>query len=177
MHFSGLIIGPDPMAQLARYDENLEVDPYPAECWECEGLTKYQPCAECNDTGKLLSTRNPDGEWDYVRVGGRYRGRLYLKPGATGGALAERSWEWDHAEDEPSWIGRADVALAGAVDWSRTIAEMGDYRTYFLVAEGVWRSNERSDDGLPAEDYVSFWDRLVSNLPPDTLVTLVDAHS
>lgn len=56
-HFTVLVIGEDPEDQLARYDEELEV----------EG-EEY----------------NPDAKWDWYVLGGRWTGFFKLKEGATG---------------------------------------------------------------------------------------------
>jgi hypothetical protein len=183
MHFSGLVVGPDVDAQMARYDENLAVEPHIDACGWCDGDAKYQPCSTCNDTGKESTTRNPDGKWDYFRVGGRWRGLLYLLPG-HGGDLAPQSYEWTYHEGDVDWTGRADTALAGDVDWDRTIAELGEHRTYFMLAEGAWKSKEEYDPSLPQRErfvqdpnFQALWDLTVRNLDPSVRVTIVDIHS
>lgn len=187
-HFSVLIIGPNPEAQLAGYDENLEVAPYLDECGECGGSPKYQPCEECSSTGKAMTTRNPQGLWDYWRMGGRYRGLLRLLPGRPG-RLGEQSYEWTF--DGPcteDFDGRADQALRGDIDLDATRAacrrdESGDFRTWAVVAEGAWKGKaEMGWFGWPRtepvaeEEWVAWWDRLVEGLPADTLLTVVDCH-
>lgn len=195
MHFSCLIIGPNPEAQLAPYAEDLEVEPYPAECdWCGYGDEPTDPeCENCQGTGKEMSTRNPSGQWDYWRLGGRWRGFLKLRAGAPG-FLGEEGYEWEYERKEgrgiPDWSGAADQALAGDVDWAATIAACThekarrEYRTYALVCEGVWRESESyHPDAEPGErlvddpHYLPLWDRLVTNLDPATLVTVVDFHS
>lgn len=187
-HFSVLVIGPNPDAQLAGYDENLEVESYMDECYDCCGEAKYQPCSTCNNTGKAMSTRNPQGMWDYWRVGGRYRGLLRLLPGRPG-TLGELSYEWTFdgpcAED---WTGRADQALRGDIDLDAlrkacTADDGSTYRTYAVVAEGAWKGKAEMGwfgmprtEPMPEEKWVAFWDHLVEGLPPDTLLTVVDCH-
>lgn len=186
-HFTVLIIGPDPDKQLAPFDEQREVEPHMAECWNCDGDPEYQPCAECKDVGKLMSTTNPDGKWDYWRIGGRYRGFLRLHPGADG-QLSELAWEYkDFPGHDEDWTDRADQALRGAVDLSRIQAECWDgerpYRTYAVVAEGAWKGrgdmgwfgcsrNERMSD----VEWCEWWDRLVGGMPDDMLLTVADCH-
>lgn len=63
-HFSVLVIGPDPEAQLAPYDENLEVEAY-----EEDGETYHH---------------NPKAKWDWYSIGGRWTGWMKLKPRAEG---------------------------------------------------------------------------------------------
>lgn len=63
-HFSVLVIGPDPEAQLAPFDENLEVEAY-----EEDGETYH---------------RNPKAKWDWYSIGGRWTGWMKLKPMTEG---------------------------------------------------------------------------------------------
>lgn len=186
-HFTVLVIGPDPEGQLARFDENLEVEPHIAPCGWCDGDAKYQPCENCGDTGKETTTRNPEGRWDYYRLGGRYAGFLRLHPGSNG-SLGEKAWEYTfNGPDQEDWTDRADQALRGAVDLSRIQAECWDgerpYRTYAVVAEGAWKG--RGDMGwfgvshnesMTDIEWVAWWDRMVEGLPDNMLLTVVDCH-
>lgn len=210
-HFSVLVIGPDPEAQLAAYDETLEVERYKAhesspwfdrlakengvdttdlhamaafanERWDDE--ERY----EVDDDGLYQwSTRNPNGFWDYWRIGGRYRGFLRLNPGAEG-SLAELSYEWTfNGPCTEDWTGRADQAMRGAVDLTAIQAacqaEHGPYRTYAVVAEGAWKGRGQMgwfgvshDETMTELEWVDWWDRLVGGLSGDTLLTVVDCH-
>lgn len=177
MHYSVLVVGPDPEVQMALYDENLEVTPYEDVCWDCEGSPKFiDACTECNGSGKCMTTRNPMGEWDYFRLGGRYRGLLRVHPGSPV-VMGDLSYEWTfNGPDDTDWTDRADQAPKRLVDFERLRAECvtdgGEpYRTYVIVAEGVWQSRERKDD------WVAWWDRFVNSLGPDVLLTVYDIHS
>jgi hypothetical protein len=179
MHFSGIIIGPDPKGQMARYSEDLEVEPYMDECYECCGEARHQPCDECDNTGKAMTTRNPEGHWDYWRVGGRWAGYLRLLPGREGTA-APLLGDWDSPKDQ-DMSGRADQALAGDVDWEATLAASEGHRTYFMVAEGVWKERQQyHPDSEPhftdTPGYEHLWDSLTRNVSADTLVTIMDIH-
>jgi hypothetical protein len=162
MHYSVLVIGPDPEGQLARYDENLEVAPYVGVCWNCEGDAKWQPCDECKDTGKVETTRNPDGKWDYWQLGGSWANRLVLLDGKA-----------------------ASQALRGVIDlpatFDRLTVEEGVPGTYVLVCEGVWRErqswSDEEDRFVPDPNYPALWRRMVEGLAPDVLLTVVDIHS
>jgi hypothetical protein len=57
------------------------------------------------------TTYNPDSKWDYYRIGGRWSGRLKLKPDALTGRVAAKSW--DSPEGTPEGV---DVARKGDVD-------------------------------------------------------------
>lgn len=181
MHYVGLIIGPNPEGQLARYDENLEVAEHVVTCWNCDAKPPLiESCECCGGRGTCLSTSNPDGHWDYWRIGGRFAGRLPLKPGASG-TLAPMAWEYETAPDRWAEISdgsRADQALAGAVNWAEFDLP------YAIVVEGAWRARERYEpSGATIDDrfvqdphYEDFVRELVTKLPPDTLVTIIDYH-
>lgn len=185
-HYVGLVLGPDPEGQLAPYDENLEVEPYIDTCWDCEANSKYQPsCDTCNGAGKIETTTNKAGRWNYWRVGGRWRGFLFLKEGATG-ELGELSHEWTfNGPCTEDWTGRADVARVGDVDWATTGAywcekwKQEEFSAYALVAEGIMRERREWDgeEFIEFPNWSDFFQRMVFNAPPDTLITVVDYHS
>lgn len=179
-HFTVLVIGPDPDKQLARYSEDFEIAPYIAECSWCDGDEKFQPCEHCNNTGKETTTRNPQGMWDYWRVGGRFAGFLRLLPGAEG-HLEPLSWEWRDYPDRPAPGRHADQCRRGALDID-AMREL-KYRTYAVVAEGAWKGRGKMGcfgvshgEEMTAEQWVEWWDRMVGGLDPNTLLTVVDCH-
>lgn len=66
-----------------------------------------------NDVLKVVDRTNPNKEWDWWVIGGRWSGFLQLKPGATG-QLGERGVMGSHFADGP---GRADSAVKGNIDF------------------------------------------------------------
>lgn len=109
-HFTVLVIGDDHEAQLAPYDENIEVEPYKDhaderlvaryhEIYEEERGVRAEGLGEVldfmrerygedenwgvDDEGLYrMSTYNPKSKWDWYVVGGRWRGYFKLKPEA-----------------------------------------------------------------------------------------------
>jgi len=57
---------------MAPFDEGLEVESHPEDCW-CEG---NPDCPECHGTGVFQGTFNEQAEWDWYRIGGRFDGLL-----------------------------------------------------------------------------------------------------
>ena len=59
--------------QLAKYDEQLEVEPYLRNCW-ClnEDDQPNKDCGSCHGEGKYETTYNPLGKWDWYVIGGRW---------------------------------------------------------------------------------------------------------
>ena len=59
---------------LAPFDENLDVDTYSVDCECCNGVAEQADpqCEDCQGTGKLLFTYNPDTQWDWWKINGRW---------------------------------------------------------------------------------------------------------
>ncbi len=127
-------------------------------------------CEECHGNGKYKSTYNPDAQWDWYVVGGRWMGALALKPGAVG-ELGEPGVFRNDAED-----GTADIAKVKDVDWGKTGT------MYAILHNGEWiergqmgwfgmSSNEKSKEE---------WDKqfadVIAQLDPEDEVTVVDCH-
>ena len=172
MHYTLLVIGPDVEGQMSRYDENREVAPYEAPCDWCDGDDKYQPCEECGNTGRMMSTRNPEGRWDWYRIGGRWPNRLVTLDGR-----------------------RVDQCTRGELDVAATLDSLGfgvEYEngrvgsgTYALLVEGAWRSSQvyHPERTYPEaaftadEGYPMLWRSMIENAAPGLLLTLVDYHN
>lgn len=129
---------------LAPYSEDLEVEPYVdqtadevkkemveqvlpyyvKEGTDTVGMTTAQlwkdwSGKDLDAEGNSLSTFNPDAQWDWYQIGGRWAGALLLKPGATG-APGDPSWtrEGESAEQIYGNGRRCDVARVQDVDWA-----------------------------------------------------------
>ena len=64
-------------AALAPFNENLEVEEREIGCWDCGGggeVDGGDTCGQCDGTGKIPSTYNPDSKWDWYTIGGRFDG-------------------------------------------------------------------------------------------------------
>lgn len=149
-HFTVLVIGPDHEAQLAPYDETIEVDPYrkydhdvgwmktlyaqdnpDAEEPSLEALAeyfnkRYQDDDEHYDVDEIglyhMSTYNPDSKWDWYTVGGRWRGYFMLKEDANPfEAAVGASGAFDNS---PRY--EADFCTRGMVDAEAMRAKAGD---------------------------------------------------
>lgn len=138
-HFSVLVVGPDVKGQLARYDENTEVERYrryedaDPDSWPRSHAVKNgvdpaddpavaaflnkewgdEESYEADERGLYLwSTYNPDSKWDWYEVGGRWTGHFLLMPGAAG-TLGRPGVMTD-----PGKPGTADQATKGAIDFN-----------------------------------------------------------
>jgi hypothetical protein len=114
--------------------------------------TPSADCDECRGTGTVRSTYNPDSKWDWYVVGGRWSGEIVLKAGSG-----------------------VDTALAGDVDWDRTLIPTA------VVAEGHYRGLGRVGwwgyvDRTNKESWDEWFRTFRAGLPPETPVTLCDLH-
>lgn len=141
------------------------------ECYQDE-IRFYEP-EDIDENGGVYSTYNPNSKWDWYQLGGRWRGFYKLKDGKTG-ELGQLSW----ANDEPVGDNTADSALKGNIDFEN----IDQYRTFAVVKDGVWYErgemgwwgiviNPKSGDAWDEE-----FDKLISNLPDDTLLSVYDCH-
>lgn len=135
-HFSVLVIGKDPEAQLAPYSEELEVERYkdyedpdptgwPVSAAVKEGIdptdlatvaahlsTAWDESYEVDEKGLYhWSTYNPQSKWDWYSLGGRWTGHLVLKTGAAGEVGSPG------LGTSPAMLGHADQAKKGDVDF------------------------------------------------------------
>lgn len=74
------------------------------------------------DVDKVIRRTNPNAEWDWWVVGGRYSGLLKVKPGARG-QLGKKGVLGSCISDGP---GRADVATKRDIDFDGMRDEAGD---------------------------------------------------
>lgn len=66
---------------------------------DVNGEHKYGCIIHMNDgTFRVINRTNPNAEWDWYQLGGRWSGSLKAKPGATSGVLGDKSWM--RGEDE-----------------------------------------------------------------------------
>lgn len=129
--------------------------------------------------GEVYSTCNPNSKWDWHEIGGRWAGLLKLKSGVTPIAPINFSWGWEDSPEEMKKIlseNRADMALKNDIE------NLNEIVCFALLKGGQWFergemgwwgcvSNERPDDEWDEE-----FKKLVSELPDETLITIVDCH-
>lgn len=129
------------------------------ECYQDE-IRFYEP-KDIDENGGVYSTYNPNSKWDWYQLGGRWCGFYKLKDGKTG-KLGQPSWmeKVTHRDDNT-----ADSALKGDIDFEN----VEQYRTFAMLKDGVWY--EREDNAWDEE-----FDKFVSELPDNTLLSVYDCH-
>lgn len=114
---------------------------------------KWLSPSDLDAEGNELSTYNPKSKWDWYQVGGRWDGALPTKDGkevseTTIGDLALDSFKYTFAVvKEGEWYEKGEMGWFGMA------------------------SNEKETD-----EWFDEFRRLLSDLPPETVVTIVDLH-
>jgi len=130
--------------------------------------------------GGEWSESNPQGYWDYWRIGGRWARHLPLRDGRVGHS-EPLSWEWtdypsaEHPPNDPKAY--ADVARKGDVNLEALEP------TFAIVHNGEWVARGEMgwfdclrDEQVPEEEWPQKWHEFVAALPDDTRLTVVDCH-
>jgi hypothetical protein len=128
---------------------------------------------ELNAEGGILSTYNPLSKWDWYQLGGRWTGFFKMKEGCVG-TIGEKSW----ASEQPP-VNTADQALKRDIDFA---GSLNNGRTFAVLKDGQWY--ERGEmgwwgiviDGKEDEQWEQEFDKLLSELPEDTLLSVYDCH-
>jgi hypothetical protein len=128
-----------------RAAEATEFDPW--SCYLLYNDDEQDRLGRDGDEFFRWSTYNPDGKWDYWRIGGRYTRRFLLKPGAEG-RREPLSWEWTFnarhggAGDDPEPPEEGvDQARKGEINFERMAEKSRS------DADNAWRTFE----GIVAE--------------------------
>jgi hypothetical protein len=195
---------------MARFDENRDVELHrdtsvyaetfaeqlasaKASGYWTEGLTDAEIVAEWHgdeqfdSDGWPLTKANPDGQWDWWVIGGRWGGAWALRDGAEDGPLKSE----DHAfgrEERADMQGRTDNAR-----WGDIVPESVTPTYAWLDLAGEWhtrwvgpRREEAVAPGIPddtshwtvpeTEHHAGFMKFLV-DLPSDAWLVHIDFHS
>ena len=148
---------------------------------EWSGAEKFDP------DGWPLTTHNPDGQWDWWVIGGRWGGSWHLRPGAQDGPLATDGYSTGRAEraDEKD---RTDNAR-----WRDIVPESVTPSYAWLDLAGEWHTRwvgptreEALTPGMP--DRTGHWEapqkehhaafmKFLADLPGDTWLVLIDFHN
>jgi hypothetical protein len=164
-HFTVLVIGENIDKQLAPFQEN-NMDDCPKEYLKFFSSKddRYKDEPENDEDGYW---ENPNAKWDWYSLGGRWSGMIKLKDGATG------TYGRPGVFDNTTGI---DSALI------KDIANLSEIKTFALLKDGVWYergemgwfgvvSNERA-----SEEWDKEYAKLLSELPEDTRISIIDCH-
>lgn len=167
-HFTVLVIGPNPEEQLAPFDENICVEPYP-EYQDEDSMRRMLSHYHIDTIGDItpemakdwwgtdnwgineqgvyrMSTDNPNSKWDWYELGGRWTGAFKLKPNHFGKLGKPGAFG-----NEPREADTVDQAPKGSIDFEkmRMQAKAHAIQTYDLL--------ERVTAGLPLPES---WDAM-----------------
>jgi len=195
MHMTLIVVGNDPLEEMMEpFYQDLEVEEYcdgevdewekneMLQWYEKEKGKKYASFEECykengeswndnrwrqdeNGVWQAYSTSNPNMEWDWYEVGGRWPGRLRLKEGAEPVLGLNFSWGWrDDKEAMEKFIAEhpncCDAAYKGDV------ANIDELKSYAVLKDGEWIYTEDCDN---ISEYLK-------DVPDDVILTCVDYH-
>jgi hypothetical protein len=156
---------------------------------EEERLANWNGVTEWDEEGWPISTSNPEGKWDYWRVGGRWDYAWVLKEGGEQGPLESSHNDWDNAK--PPQHGRVTTNNARKRDIN---PESIGLTFSYMDLEGEWHDREiwtevenSSKEWYGGRDWeyskvpenewgVEFFGWLAS-LPADTWLVCIDYHN
>ena len=132
MHYSVLVIGENPLEQLAPFqEENEEFMEFSTECTNNEMVTEFEGNDNYDDFDEYVEDcgyvqegdnwgfmTNPNGKWDWYQLGGRWKNSFALKDGADG-----LSGEGSMISPIESKKGYVDSALKGDIDFFKMMEE------------------------------------------------------
>ena len=187
MHSLLIVVGDDLPARLHRFSDHTKVAPYrvyvdgkqleamaeqfalPPE--NLEALARRMPewngCEATVHQGKLsyFIRDNPDGKFDWYRVGGRFRGYLRLaeprKPSLVGRLLRKPP------------VDRVDRARKGEVQVEHVVANP----PFAILAGDSWVEQGWSKDAPTDEQWKQQFAARFALLADHELLTVVDIHS
>ena len=113
------------------------------ECYK-SAIEWYEP-DQIGEEGEVYSTYNPDSQWDWYQLGGRWSGLLKLKDGAEG-VTGSTGLMDSHANKGAQWV---DQAKFKDIDWER----MKDNPSYIKSAKKEWKDAEEGKGLYKLEYY------------------------
>ncbi len=116
-----------------------------------------------DEDGGLWQTYNENGKWNWYQLGGRFRGCLKLKNGATpikeqvNSEAKENTCSQAYKKDIANWLDK-------------------DF-CFFAVLKG-YKYTDREDLGLIDDDegWKKEFDKLLANVPDDEVISIFDCH-
>lgn len=128
-----------------------------------EGKTEEEEASDYGNytfkEGRYYKRTNPNAQWDWYQIGGRWSGWLKLKAGSQG-ELGDRSLLDDSKDDR---AGYADVMRKGDIDFAGMMKEAGDKageqwdKCRVIVGETLWESWESVRERMPIEEARTFY--------------------
>jgi len=127
--------------------------------------------------GGIYSTRNPQSKWDWYEVGGRWAGSIKLKDDVETSETPNFSGGWPEEEMRKAIEEkRVDSAVKHEIanlDSLTTFAVIKDGKWYARGEMGWWGAVSNPKEGDEWEKQIK---QLLSEIPDETLITIVDCH-
>ena len=125
---------------------------------------------------QIIDRTNPNAQWDWYEIGGRWTGTFKLKDEARG-TIGKPGLMTPKAEK-----GFADSALKKDIDFDGMASEGKAFSTFAVIKDGQW--HERGSmgwwgcvsDEKDKDEWEKQFSELLNSIPDDTLLTVVDCH-
>lgn len=136
-------------------------------------IDNYDPI-DIGPNGEIYSDYNPNSQWDWYQIGGRWAGLLEVDK-EKNYKLPNFSWGWSDEEKEKASDGtRTDSAL------KKDILNFDKVITYAFLKDGEWHnSGDMGWWGMSSNEKPD-WENIIKELKEsvndDDLVTIVDCH-
>ena len=132
--------------------------------------------------GSVWHVYNDDAKWDWYVIGGRYAGRLRLKDKTQKAYLYYPDHPRLYDREELEYLKK--LKAEGYCDQARVkdISNLSEISCFAVVKDGKWYElgkmgwwgvvTERKEP----DEWEAELEKLLENLPPDTLLTMFDCH-
>lgn len=131
-----------------------------------------------NDDGVYGRITNPNAQWDWWVIGGRWTGFFILKDGTKGRSGLPGLMTPANTDNN-----RADVACVSDIDWQSMKEDKDGALTYaFIDQSGKWNQRAEmgwwgvSDPTKGTDNYDSLWWDFIKSLKSNQKLYMVDCH-
>lgn len=159
-----------------------------------------EDCNECEGTGVVESTYNPNSKWDWFEIGGRWDGSLVDKKGnkVNYGKLSDLDFEklkevrkqdaeetWEKAIKEDGQMKRFLYGIDESTKKEDYIKSNETFSCFSVLDEnGVWHERGKmgwfasvsDEQETPQEWNAKFFERFIKDLAPENKLVIIDCH-
>lgn len=130
-----------------------------------------------DDDGNLYYLSNPDAQWDWYEVGGRWDGLLQLKESSQSEQVLSRHYsETDADVEERLREHLSSVAKVRDIDWEKTETTFAILHNDEWIERGEMGWFGMASNEKPEDDWDKEFKRIIESLDPEDEVTVVDCH-
>jgi hypothetical protein len=173
------------LAEQVRKAKESDKDGWTVGLSDLEIAERWSGDTEFGTDGWPLTHTNPDGQWDWWVVGGRWGGAWHLRGGAKGGPLDTEDSAFGPSErageplrtDNARWRDIVPESVAPTYAW---LDLDGEWHTKWVgpSREQVLSGNYRDTEGwtVPEGVHIPEFMKFLAGLPGDTWLVNIDFH-